>query len=82
MTTATEAPPTMTQTWVGWYRTGARWRRACQGATLDECARRLDAATRSMNIRNTDVIMTGGGYPRCRPTPNPRRPAHERSPLS
>ena len=43
--------------WAGWYRLTARspWRRACQGATLAECSRRLTEATRSMNIRNTDV---------------------------
>jgi hypothetical protein len=57
--------------WVGWYRLteGSPWRRACQAPTLGECSRHLSEATRGMKLRNTDLIMTGGGYPRV---PRPR----------
>jgi hypothetical protein len=51
--------------WHGWYRDkpGAVWNRVCQGATLDECAKRLTKATKGKRLRNTDFIMTSGGYP-------------------
>jgi hypothetical protein len=51
--------------WVGWYRRreGAPWQRACEAASLDECARLLDKATRGLRIKNVNQIMTGGAYP-------------------
>ena len=52
--------------WVGWYRRTARapWVRACQGATLTECSRRLTDATRRIRLRNTDYFLTTGHAPR------------------
>jgi hypothetical protein len=51
--------------WIGWYRLreSSPWRRACEAPTLEECSRRLSAATKGRRIKNTDFIMTGGGYP-------------------
>jgi hypothetical protein len=52
--------------WVGWFRAGdkAEWQRACEADSLDECAKRLDKATKGLRIRSINQIMTGGGYPR------------------
>jgi hypothetical protein len=51
--------------WHGWYRLrpGLPWNRVCQGATLEECAKKLTAATKGKKIRCTDFWITGGGYP-------------------
>jgi hypothetical protein len=58
--------------WVGWWRRreGEPWNRGAAGATLNECARRLAKATRGMKLRNTDEVMTAGGYPNIPPDPN------------
>ena len=70
--------------WVGWIRLreGLPWKRACQGDTLGECARRPNAATRSLKIKDVNTIMTGGRYPQVgappdtqgsKRRPNPRK---------
>jgi hypothetical protein len=63
--------------WVGFYRRreGAPWQRACEGATLEECSRRLSEATRGMKIRSTDYLMTGGQTPPTMPAKQKARTA-------
>jgi hypothetical protein len=55
--------------WVGWFRRreGSPWQRACEGDTLEQCSRRLDEATRKLNLRSTDYFMTGGHPPPAMP---------------
>ena len=52
--------------WVGWFRRSAsatKWELACEGESLEECSRKLNAATKSLRIKDVNMIMTGGGYP-------------------
>ncbi len=51
--------------WVGWWRRreGEPWQRGSEGATLEEAAAKLTAATKGRRIRNTNYYLTGGGVP-------------------
>lgn len=51
--------------WVGWWRRreGEPWQRACEADSLDECSRKLNAATKGLRIKDVNLMMTGGGYP-------------------
>jgi hypothetical protein len=51
--------------WIGWYRRRESdpWTRAVEAPTLEEASRKLTAATKGMKLRNTNFILTGGGYP-------------------
>jgi hypothetical protein len=55
--------------WVGWFRRHrtAKWEKACEAATIGECAKLLTEKTRSMRLKNSDTILTGGAYPFTRP---------------
>ena len=51
--------------WVGWYRRreSEPWTRAVEAPTLEEASRKLTAASKALNLRNTNFILTGGAYP-------------------
>lgn len=59
----------MSAFWVGWFRLreSAPWRRACTGATLSECSRKLNEATRGLKLKNSDYCLTSGAVPNVPP---------------
>jgi hypothetical protein len=49
--------------WVGWVWMGNRWRRVCEGDTLDACSRLLGKHARKRGVLDKHSILTGGGPP-------------------
>ena len=51
--------------WVGWFRVDelSPWQKACTADTIEDCARRLSAATRHLRLKNVNECITAGQVP-------------------
>jgi hypothetical protein len=66
------APP-----WVGYLFRHGRWQRACVGDNIGQCARRLTAAGRRLNVPDRCQALTTGRVPDWTPNQLPPVPAFD-----